>query len=158
MEAGRGLKKALYELKTAPKLKPAAFKALNTPAGGRNIAPTKTEIKMIIGTLNQELKGKISTLEYSFQLKLTKNNDRRADNSPTHEVVAINRSGDFVKIGSAWERTITKGEKTNQQMYSLALDDPQFKSPLNCTAFPADNGYNIVFDRQTTKTAEKEEF
>lgn len=112
---------------------------------------------MIIGTLNKALKGKITTLEQSFNLKLEPSSGRKGDDSPTHIVRAVNRFGDIFQVGSAWERKISKGEKINQNMYSLALDDPALESPLNCTAFPALDGYNIVWERQN-KAAKKEDF
>lgn len=112
---------------------------------------------MIIGTLNKALKGKITTLEHSFNLKLDPNMNPKGDGSPTHIVRAVNRFGDVFQVGSAWERGINKGEKINQNMYSLSIDDPALESPLNCAAFPTHEGYNIVWERQS-KPAEKEEF
>lgn len=111
---------------------------------------------MNIGTLNKDLKGNIKTLDVSFQLKLIPNKDRRSDNSPTHDVVAVNRMGEVIQLGAAWERKITKGAKENQNMYSLSIDDPAFKTPLNCNAFPSDDGYYITWERE--KPAIKEEF
>lgn len=111
---------------------------------------------MIIGTLNKVLKGKITTLEHSFNLKLDPNTTQKSDDSPTHIVRAVNRCGDVFQVGSAWERKITKGDKINQNMYSLSIDDPALESPLNCTAFPTLDGYNIVWERQIK--AKKEEF
>lgn len=103
---------------------------------------------MIIGNLNKELKGKVSTLETTFALKLIPNSNMKDEKSPTHTVTAVNRSGEVFQIGCSWERTISKGDKINQKMYSIAIDDPAFKSPLNCSAFPTDEGFNIVWERQ----------
>lgn len=103
---------------------------------------------MKIGSLNNELKGKIAILEASINLRLAANKDRKDDKGPTHIVEALNRFGDYFQIGSAWERKISKGEKINQNMYSLAIDDPAFKTPLNCTAFPTSDGFYISWERQ----------
>lgn len=111
---------------------------------------------MIIGNLNKDLKGKISTLEYSFKIKLESNQNIKDEKSPTHIVEALNRCGDIIPLGGAWERKITKGAKENQKMYSLSIDDATFKTPLNCSAFPSDDGYYITWERQIK--ADKEEF
>lgn len=148
----------IIQPKPPPELKEALLlRLLNTPPNGRNIGPNKKGIKMIIGSLNKQLKGKITTLQHSFNLKLDPNTSPKGEDSPTHIVRAVNSRGDVFQIGSAWERKITKGEKINQNMYSLAIDDPALESPLNVTAFPAPEGYHIVWERQN-KVAKKEEF
>lgn len=111
---------------------------------------------MIIGNLNKDLKGKITTLDSSFKVKITENRDMKKDTSPTHDIFAVNRFGEIFQIGSAWERKIAKGDKLGQFMYSISIDDPAFKSPLNCSAFPSDDGYNITWERP--KSIDKEEF
>lgn len=111
---------------------------------------------MIIGNLDKDLKGKVTTLNACFNLKLALNNERRDEKSPTHDVLAISHTGEVFKIGSAWERRITKGEKVDQNMYGLSIDDPAFKTPLNCSAFPTETGFNITWERQIK--ADKEEF
>lgn len=111
---------------------------------------------MIIGNLNKDLRGSIKTLECSFAIKLTENANKAKEKSPTHSVWAKNHFGDAFQIGSAWERKITKGAKENQNMYSLSIDDPAFKSPLNCSAFPSDEGFYITWERQTENVATEE--
>lgn len=121
------------------------------------MAPTRKGNKNDYRKLKQTIKGKITTLQHSFNLKLDPNTSPKGEDSPTHIIRAINSCGDVFQIGSAWERKITKGEKINQNMYSLAIDDPALESPLNVTAFPAPEGYHIVWERQN-KVAKKEEF
>lgn len=109
---------------------------------------------MIIGNLNKDLKGKISTLEATFILKLIPNEEMKKENSPTHSIMAQSFSGDTIQIGSAWERTINEGKSRGLKMFSLAMEDPSFKAPLNCSAFPSTDGYYITFERQQKQSKE----
>lgn len=103
---------------------------------------------MKIGTLNKDLVGKISTLKNEFALKLVLNTDRRSENSPTHLVIGAGHGGKDFELGGAWQKEIKQGDQTGKHLYSLSIDDLSFDRPLNCTAFPANDGFIIDFERQ----------
>ncbi len=96
----------------------------------------------------QLIKGSIKTLTLNAEVQIEEN-FAASDNpdAPTHEV-KVSSNGDWISVGSAWERKIKRGPNEGDSFLSAVIDDPSFERPLNFAVFK-DNGFaKAVFRRR----------
>lgn len=75
-------------------------------------------IGLVTRNANGEYEGRLKTVSINAEIKILKNNAKKADNQPDFRVY----SG-AVEIGAGWLRT---GERSGQDYVSLALATPEF--------------------------------
>ena len=97
---------------------------------------------LVIGSLREiedkgyrQIYGEIHTLQIDLQFRLASRAEQTSDNSPDYSIVAKNKTGRDVDVGSAWRKTIRTGGRAGEEFLSLTIDDPSFESPLNVAAF-----------------------
>ena len=101
------------------------------------------------------MQGEIATLEHTVTFSLGPRPGSSSPQAPAFDIVAVNRDGIEVRIGAAWSKTITRGERKGEEYLTLTFDDPSFAKPLNAAAFKdARTGdYEIVFRHRQAKAA-----
>ena len=101
-----------------------------------------------VGTLTAKpdgaMTGRIRTRLLNLRIALLPA-EKRGDSSPDFTVLEELADGATVEIGGAWKRT---AERSGRYL-SIALDDPSFPAPLNCSAFPQNSGdgWDVVWTR-----------
>ena len=106
--------------------------------------------------LGELYEGEITTLDLSLLFEIRKLSTASTNlKAPTHVILAWNKNGVEVPVGSAWMKTINKPGRDGEQFFSLTLSDPSFGWPLNVAAFKSDteNVWSIVFRHRQDKAA-----
>lgn len=87
--------------------------------------------------------GAIRTLRLSVPSVVFKPIDGDpAKDQPVYRVFA-----EGAEIGAAWKYTSGKGV----DYLSVSLDDPSFPAPISARLFPAEEGFDLVWNRPTRK-------
>jgi uncharacterized protein (DUF736 family) len=82
-------------------------------------------------------------------LELHPNEEKRGEGAPDF-IAYADAGGDLVAIGGAWKKEVqAAGPNRGNKFLSITLDDPSFPAPLNCAAFPGDEGlpWSVVWNR-----------
>ncbi len=80
--------------------------------------------------------------------------DRRSDKSPSHEVMSMMQQGErwhASQVGSAWLRTVERGQFSGQRMFSINIDIPGLMIPLDVAAFEREGEqgqFEIAYSRR----------
>jgi len=99
--------------------------------------------------------GLISTLTLDVRFEMHPVAQAGNPNHPTHEIVVPSRSGRPVRVGSAWLRTSTRGERSGFKFFSLSFDDPSMPQALNVAAFRRDGCllWDVTWKRRAIPSA-----
>lgn len=115
-----------------------------------------------VGTLKEikvgeVFEGQINTLDLSLPFEIRKILASSSNpKAPSHAILAWNKDGIEVPIGSAWMKTINKPGREGEQFLSLTFSDPSFGKPLNVAAFKSEteNAWNILFRHRQDRAAQ----
>jgi uncharacterized protein (DUF736 family) len=112
-------------------------------------------LKPLTNESGGEYVGRVDTLHLSLPIRLEPFSEPRKPQAPTHRVVARNGHGHVVEIGSAWLRTITRGDRAGEPFFSLTLDEPSMPHGLNVAAFrnAKDSGFTLSWRRRQSSGA-----
>ena len=100
--------------------------------------------------------GEINTLDLSLPFEIRKLTSSSTNlKAPTHVILAWNKNGIEVPVGSAWAKTINKPGREGEQFLSITFSDPSFGKPLNVAAFKSEteNVWSIVFRHRQDRAA-----
>jgi uncharacterized protein (DUF736 family) len=90
------------------------------------------------------LTGQVNSTQRSVKLRVEPNREKDGDQSPDYRIFAVT-SDAYCEIGGAWTK-----QHEGRSYLSMSMDDPDWKSPLSCAAFPAKdrpNEYDVVWNR-----------
>ena len=94
------------------------------------------------------LNGYVATLAIQQRFQLRPNPRFKGGDTPKYEIFARIGTAE-TQIGSAWEKTIERGDHAGDKMLQLTLDDPSFDEPLYVSAFPNGDGtFDVAWRRQ----------
>ncbi len=97
-----------------------------------------------------QFSGQIQTPDVTLNI-LLEGDELLCDTAkPSHQIFTRNRTGAIVPIGSAWLKTIQRGESTGKRFFTLSIDYPGLPAPLNVAAFPSgtEGEWNISWRRR----------
>ena len=96
------------------------------------------------------LTGTIRTLQMVLDVSLQPTGEPVGSQRPSHRIAARSPTGQYVEIGSAWTKEMTRPDKFGETFLSLTIDDPSFAHPLNVSAFkkPNSDEYRITWRRR----------
>ena len=94
--------------------------------------------------------GHFETLTLAIPIELVRADGGPDTAAPSHRITTRTQNGVTVEIGSAWTKTLQRGDRAGEPFLSLSIDDPSFSHPLNVAAFKTKDGggYDIVFRRR----------
>jgi uncharacterized protein (DUF736 family) len=84
--------------------------------------------------------GSIKTLSLSVRQAQLKPVERESENAPDFRIF----SGG-TEFGAAWKKT----SRENRDYLSVKLDDPSFPAPIYANLVDAEEGYSLVWSRNT---------
>jgi len=83
-----------------------------------------------------DLRGNVRTLQFEAEIRIARNREApQSPDVPSHTVTARGPSGEFIEVGAAWTKEITRGVNIGDAFLSVTLDDPSFQHPLNFAVF-----------------------
>ena len=109
-----------------------------------------------IGKLNKIVKdgqnqiiGKISTLEMKLDFRLAEVQQKTSDQAPDYLIITKNSNGEEAQVGSVWIKVKEKFGEAPMEFFSMTFDDPSFTHALNVAAFPQGEAHwDIVWRRR----------
>lgn len=98
------------------------------------------------GTFRGSLRSALRSV--SLLLEPIAEADRQGAQSPHFRALGITPDGETYELGAAWLKTHQEDNGVKRNYLSMALDDPDWKSPLSCAAFPNKaSGYDVIWNR-----------
>ena len=96
------------------------------------------------------LTGSIRTLQLALDITLRPTGEPANSTRPSHRIMTKTEIGQFVEVGSAWTKEMTRPDKFGETFLSLTIDDPSFAHALNVSAFksPDSDKYRITWRRR----------
>ena len=84
--------------------------------------------------------GSIKTLSLNVTQAQLRPVDKESDNAPDYRIFAKG-----TEFGAAWKKT----SRENRDYLSVKLDDPSFPAPIYANLVDAEEGYSLVWSRNT---------
>jgi uncharacterized protein (DUF736 family) len=84
--------------------------------------------------------GSIRTLSLNVKQAQLKPVEKESENAPDYRIFAGG-----TEFGAAWKKT----SRENRDYLSVKLDDPSFPAPIYANLVDAEEGYNLVWSRNT---------
>ncbi len=72
------------------------------------------------------LTGSIRTLQLALDITLRPTGEPANSTRPSHRIMTKTEIGQFVEVGSAWTKEMTRPDKFGETFLSLTIDDPSF--------------------------------
>ena len=85
--------------------------------------------------------GSIKTLSLNVKQAQLRPVAKESDNAPDFRIFA-----NGTEFGAAWTKT---ARETNRDYLSVKLDDPSFPAPIYANLVDGEDGYNLVWSRNT---------
>ena len=85
--------------------------------------------------------GSIRTLSLNVKQAQLRPVDKESENAPDFRIFAGG-----TEFGAAWKKT---ARETNRDYLSVKLDDPSFPAPIYANLVDAEEGYSLVWSRNT---------
>lgn len=79
--------------------------------------------------------GEIATAACRFEFRLVPVHGMRSADVPSHRIVARSASGADAIVGSAWSKTMIRGDRKGERFFTLTLRHSSLARPLNVAAF-----------------------
>lgn len=84
----------------------------------------------------RDLKGHVRTLKFTAELRIERHRQPSENpDAPSHSVTARGPTGEFIEVGSAWTKTMLRGDASGDEFLSITIDDPSFEHALNFAVF-----------------------
>lgn len=87
--------------------------------------------------------GSIKTLSLSVKQAQLRPVQKESENAPDYRIFAGG-----TEFGAAWKKT----SRENRDYLSVKLDDPSFPAPIYANLVDAEEGYSLVWSRNTRTT------
>ncbi len=106
-----------------------------------------TQIGTLLRNGDGTFQGHLATSQRRVNLALERipSAERDGEQAPHYRVLNVSGDGIKTELGAAWEKT-----KDERKYLSLTMDDPDWKGPLSCAAFPhktRQNEFDVIWNR-----------
>jgi uncharacterized protein (DUF736 family) len=96
----------------------------------------------------EDVQGMLASLAFSYPVRVLRVSDELDSSYPTHEIFLRPQGREFVRVGSAWEKTIARGPNAGDTMISCRIEDPSFDKPLDFALFKdRTGGWDVRWSR-----------